>query len=230
MQILPVLDLLGGRVVAAKRGGRDRYRPIETPLAQGSAPADVAAGLLRLYPFEAIYAADLDAIEGRGGNLAAIADLAARFPNQRFWIDAGVRGAEAARALLAAPWADVVLGSESLETAAPLRALAGESRVALSLDFRGEDFLGPPEILDDESLWPQRIIVMTLARVGAGEGPDFERLREIIARGGARRVFAAGGVRGGGDLAMLRAMGAAGVLVSTALHRGRLGPADLAGQ
>ena len=42
----------------------------------------------------------------------------------------------------------------------------------LSLDFRGETFLGPQGLLDDAALWPHRVIVMTLARVGGGEGPD----------------------------------------------------------
>src|SRR5215203_2024938 len=45
----------------------------------------------------------------------------------------------------------------------------------LSLDFRGEDFVGPPSLLDDPSLWPCAVIAMTLARVGTSTGPDLLR-------------------------------------------------------
>ena len=60
--VIPVLDLRGGRVVRARRGERATYAPIETPLAKGSAPADVATGLLRAWPSRLLYVADLDAI------------------------------------------------------------------------------------------------------------------------------------------------------------------------
>ena len=97
----------------------------------------------------------------------------------------------------------------------------------LSLDFRGDDFLGPAELLTEASLWPRRLIVMTLARVGSGAGPDLERLASVAARAGDRAIFAAGGVRGADDVAALAKAGIAGALVSTALHDGRLAPVDL---
>ncbi len=97
----------------------------------------------------------------------------------------------------------------------------------LSLDFRGDEFQGPREILDNAEAWPDRVIVMTLARVGANEGPDYALLKSIIARAGARRVFAAGGVRGRDDLLALRDAGAAGVLIASALHDGKIKTGDL---
>ena len=65
MDVIPVIDIKNGQVVHAQGGRRDSYRPIRTPLSPTSAPADVAAGLLRLAPFRNLYIADLDAIEGR---------------------------------------------------------------------------------------------------------------------------------------------------------------------
>jgi len=246
-RLVPVLDLMGGAVVAAKGGDRANYRPIETPLATGSAPADVLAGLLRLHPFETIYIADLDAIAGRGDHHAVIAALAARFPNLSFWIDAGFADASRAGSALAIPGACAVLGSESLQArgidgpraigaptcSAPMARGPGpghgeEDRLLLSLDFRGGAFLGPPDLLAQPEFWPSRVIVMTLARVGSGEGPDFERLDGILARAGERDIYAAGGVRGPEDIAALRRRGVAGALVSTALHSGALAPDDFA--
>jgi phosphoribosylformimino-5-aminoimidazole carboxamide ribotide isomerase len=68
---------------------------------------------------------------------------------------------------------------------------------------------------------------MTLSRVGAADGPDLKRVSEIVARAGPRAVYAAGGVRDRGDLKALRAAGAAGALIATALHAGTITAGDL---
>lgn len=216
MDVIPVIDLKSGEVVHARQGRRDEYRPIETPLSATSAPRDVAAGLLRLHPFRALYVADLDAIEGRGDNQAALATLP---PQLDVWLDAGLRDEAGAET-----WkGTIVLGSESQADTRLLRALGSDPRTVLSLDFRGDAFQGAPEILADPALWPERVIVMTLARVGAGQGPDLVRLAETIARAGSgRRVYAAGGVRDAGDLRAAASYGAAGALVATALHAGAI--------
>ncbi len=97
----------------------------------------------------------------------------------------------------------------------------------LSLDFRGERFLGPEAVATRPELWPDRVIVMTLSRVGSGAGPDLARLDEVQRRAGQRHIFAAGGVRDAGDIARLNELGIAGALVATALHDGRLDRATL---
>ncbi len=229
MEVIPVIDLKGGVVVHARRGERALYRPIETPLATGSAPEAVLAGLFAVFPFRTVYVADLDAIAGGAGHDAVLADLAARFPGVTFWVDNGIGTEAAARAWLARHPGVLVIGSESQGDSTLLAALAGERRVVLSLDFRGEDFLGPAAILTETALWPVRVIAMTLARVGGGAGPDFARLAEITARAEGRAVYAAGGVRDAADLAALAAAGIAGVLVASALHSGALDGAALAG-
>lgn len=123
-----------------------------------------------------------------------------------------------------------VLGSESQTSMdAYLRARETSGPHApLSLDFRGDAFLGPPDLFQDATRWPDRVIVMTLARVGSGEGPDLARLADVVARAQGRAVFAAGGVRNADDLIAVRDTGAAGALVATALHSGAITPADLA--
>lgn len=222
MEIIPVIDLKGGEVVHARRGERAQYRPIETPLCRGSAPQDVLAGLLRLYPFRRVYIADLDGIAGGDGHVALLEALANAFSSVAFWIDNGMAETARAEAWLARASGSLVLGSESQRDTAVLEALSAHPRVVLSLDFRGATFLGPPGILETPALWPGRVIAMTLARVGAGAGPDFERLAALCARAGARAVFAAGGVRDADDLAALAAAGIAGALVASALHSGAL--------
>ncbi len=62
MRVIPVLDLLGGKVVRARMGDRASYRPIESPLSPTSDAVDVVRGLLAVHPFQTLYVADLDAI------------------------------------------------------------------------------------------------------------------------------------------------------------------------
>ncbi|CAN1724985.1 Amino-acid biosynthesis, Histidine biosynthesis [Hyphomicrobium sp. 1Nfss2.1] len=229
MDVIPVIDVRHGVAVAAARGDRAAYKPIATPLAEGSDPIAIARGFARLFAFPILYVADLDAIEGRGANAALPERLASTIPGIALWVDAGLRPHEAREMLAGSDAATPIIGTESIvgeQDIAALEALPRD-RFVLSLDFKGDQFIGPPRIIETPELWPDRLIVMTLARVGSGEGPDLTRIADIIARANGRRVYAAGGVRNRADIEALHKAGAAGVLVATALHMGKIKAGDL---
>lgn len=225
MVIIPVIDLMGGLVVHARRGDRANYRPIETPLSSSAAPVAVARGLMALHGFWRLYIADLDAIAGQGDNRASVAAIRAAFPGLELWVDRGIATAAAARDWTREGMGPFVVGSESARSQEELLATiaAGGADAVLSLDYRGEEFQGPRAILDHPQCWPRRVVAMTLARVGSGAGPDLAKLEAINALAGPERaVYAAGGVRDSSDLETLRARGIAGALVATSLHDGRI--------
>ena len=228
MQVIPVLDLKGGLVVHARMGQRDQYRPIKTPLASTSKPIDVARGLLSIHPFASFYIADIDAIAGAGNNNAVLAELRAEFPHATFWVDNGIADRASAERWLDAGLGHLVLGSETQKDQAVLRRLSKDNRIVLSLDYRGDDFIGPAALLSDVDMWPSRVITMTLARVGSGMGPDWRRLEATNNAGRGRRVYAAGGVRDADDLVALADRGIAGALVASCLHNGILTGAQIA--
>jgi phosphoribosylformimino-5-aminoimidazole carboxamide ribotide isomerase len=219
--------LKGGEVVRAKKGQRDRYRPMVTPLAASSDPVAVAEGLRTLFPFGTFYIADLDAIEGGARNRDALARLRRMQDEPELWLDAGFAEAASLDAALATPGFCPVLGSESQINDALLRRTRNHPGLILSLDFFADGFRGPPSFLIEAELWPRRVIVMTLARVGSGAGPDLTRLAEIKAKAGAREIIAAGGVRNESDIRALSALGVAAALVATSLHDGTLTPKQL---
>jgi phosphoribosylformimino-5-aminoimidazole carboxamide ribotide isomerase len=95
----------------------------------------------------------------------------------------------------------------------------------LSIDSLGQRSLDPAGIAARPELWPERVIVMTLDRVGAMAGPDTDAIGAIRQRGSAHRLYAAGGVRRLADLEALQREGVAGALVASALHSGDL-PGD----
>jgi phosphoribosylformimino-5-aminoimidazole carboxamide ribotide isomerase len=226
-EIIPVIDLLGGLVVHARGGERDSYRPLTSPLAASAEPDEVVRGLLRLHPFRSLYIADLDAIRKQGQHSATVRALHAEHPDLDLWVDAGFANACPCGRLLGSGIGSLVLGSESQRDTDLLASMAGEPRLVLSLDYKGPTPLGPPDVFARVDLWPERVIVMTLAAVGGTAGPDLARLTEVLAVAGQRRVYAAGGVRDAADLRAVRDLGCAGVLVASALHDGRLGAEDL---
>jgi len=229
MLVIPVIDVRHGLAVRAQGGRRTEYRPLATALAAGSEPEAVARGLMSLFAFPVLYVADLDGIEGRGRNTGLAGRLCEAFPGVGLWIDDGASPLKAAKRLQVASPATLVVGTESIRSdddLKTLRALPPE-RYVLSLDFSADRFEGPSGLLDDAACWPDRIIVMTLQRVGSGKGPDLARLKDIIARAGARSVFAAGGVRDRADVEALGNAGAAGVLVASALHAKEITAGDL---
>jgi phosphoribosylformimino-5-aminoimidazole carboxamide ribotide isomerase len=230
MRLIPVVDLLAGTVVHARKGARDHYRPLQSLLCPGSTPSAVIDGLLSLHDFGQIYIADLDAIQGRRPQRDLVRGLAAARPGCGFLVDGGVRDADDAELWLGAGPFDIVVGSENLANAAAwhsVRAAIPADRLVLSLDFQGDAFQGPPDLLEQTAAWPERLIVMTLARVGSDDGPDWQRLATVRRAAAGRQIYAAGGVRGVGDLRRLAAAGIDGVLVASALHDGRLGRADI---
>jgi phosphoribosylformimino-5-aminoimidazole carboxamide ribotide isomerase len=228
LDIIPVIDLKDTVVVHARKGDRSHYRPIGSCLSRSSQPLEVVAGLLTVHPFRTLYVADLDAIMGTGGNRAVLEAIAQTYPTLELWVDRGFPDAASVRDFLAMTNAHAVVGSESLKNPDPMKSLREEPRVLLSIDRLDSRYLGPPELVEDASLWPERIIAMTLDRVGGTEGPDPYVLAELQERGHGRRVYAAGGVRSATDLEALERWGAAGALVGSALHNGRLGADDIA--
>ncbi|MEA1833781.1 HisA/HisF-related TIM barrel protein [Methylobacterium durans] len=224
--VIPVIDLRHGRVVRARRGERHSYAPIETPLAKGSEPGPIAAALVGAVGARILYLADLDAImDGAPPDLTAVAAVARACPGVALWLDAGFAEAAAVETVIAGGLARPVLGSESQRDPDLVRACG--ARAILSLDRSGAERLDPAGLHARPGIWPDDVIVMSLDRVGAGQGPDLDGLAAARALAPRARVYAAGGVRGAGDLAALRAAGAAGALVASAIHDGRIGAADL---
>lgn len=226
MQIIPVIDLLNGTVVHAKKGDRKNYQAIQSSISKSSKPLDVVAALLEFYPFQQLYIADLNAIQKIGhNNFAEINSISQQHPNLKLWIDAGI--ANISDLTL---WNDrnfnVILASENfsdldnfLETKAGLSSSqSSDSNYILSLDFMPDGYRGPPELLTDTQYWPKNVILMSLAHVGANQGTNLELLTQFKAHAASFNLYAAGGIRNLDDLIMLKQAGIQGALVASALH------------
>ena len=210
---------MGGAVVHALHGQRQLYRPLQTPLCPTSEPAEVVAAFLKLFPFDTLYIADLDAIMEKGDQSGVVRFLLRRFTRLDFWIDAGLHSMEYSHARVRP-----IIGSETGISPAELaQMVATDADVLLSLDFRNEGFAGDPALLDNCSSWPRDIIAMSMARVGTRSGPPLDLVNRLRVLAPQCRIHAAGGVRGAADLQALEEAGASGALLATALHDGTVG-------
>lgn len=223
MKLVAVIDLLDGQVVHARRGDRANYAAVRSRLCAGSDPSAVARALIALHPFEAIYVADLNAIQGSGDNRAAVHEIATAVEGAELWIDAGVSSIARVDRLRAEGLGTIVVGSESLHDCDLVYQLrrAGIDYV-LSLDFRHSRFLGPVQLRYASSLWPKRVLAMNLDAVGSQAGPDLQLIRLLRRARPSCLLYAAGGVRNEADLDAVRRAGANGALLATSLHDGSL--------
>jgi len=229
MIIRGVIDILSGVVVRGIEGQRETYGPIQSRLTGSTAPDDIARALHETFGLKHFYIADLDAIIHQK---AADWKLLECWSNRGWnvWADLGVTGPEYFSTWPAIPGILAVIGTESW-AGNPVELIGVQyPPLVLSMDTKNSalwgnasveysspaDCLRAWDILDiPDLLW------MDLGKVGSYQGPIRSDAIDF-ARKPARRIHAAGGVRGPEDLVQLEEESFDGVLIASALHDGRL--------
>lgn len=229
MRLIPVLDVRGGIAVHAVGGRRKEYRPVRSVLAEDPSPLSVARGYLGLNLKE-LYFADLDAIEKTGNNLPSLSEVVKE--GAEVMVDAGFERAEDAKPYAEAGVKKLVMATETLESFEEV----GKARdyglpLVGSLDLRrgrvvarSEKVRGPVArvIQAFEREGVSELLLLNLDRVGTSTGPNLALLQRVL-RLTHLPLLVGGGVRGIGDLRLLKKIGVAGVLLATSLHLGRVG-------
>jgi phosphoribosylformimino-5-aminoimidazole carboxamide ribotide isomerase len=238
--VIPVLDIMHGQAVHAIAGRREAYQPLNTLLAEGSQPLDVARGFRDRLGFSTLYLADLDAISGG----APASRLYEKLIEEGFelLVDAGLVDQSTAKELLERPNLNLVVGLETVrgpDAASAILNFAGSSRVVFSLDLvegcprvaaGGDWWNSTPDQIAKRviELGYKRLILLDLARVGTGRGPSaVGLLGRIKESASSSRILVGGGISGIDDLRLLKCEGASGALVGSALHDGRIGSNEL---
>ncbi|HVS36623.1 MAG TPA: HisA/HisF-related TIM barrel protein [Gemmataceae bacterium] len=237
MQVLPVLDLMDGRVVRAVAGRRSEYRPVVSVLTTSCQPIDVARAFRSHFGLSRLYVADLDAIGGACPALRILAEL--QNDGFQLWLDAGVRGFDSVEQLANEGLEGIVIGMETIsgpQVLAQACAVFGE-RIVFSMDLKEGHPLGAtgawgtadPIMVAGRAvgLGVRRLIVLDLARVGVAGGVGTEEVCGRLAKAHPHvELIAGGGVRGPEDLRRLQECGVQSALVASALHDGRLTRTD----
>ncbi len=231
MQIIPVLDLSRGLVVHAKKGDRKNYLPINSHLCPSSNPIETIKCFLNLYAFTRIYIADLDALQHQSDNVDIIESICKVYPKLEIWLDTGV---SLIKYYLENPKFDslrIILSTESIEsisTFISLMNIYAHHRFIFSIDYKSGAILGPKDLLLADDQWPTDILILNLDHVGANDGINIPSQLNHHALFQAHNTYYGGGVRNINDLYKLKTLGAAGALLSTALHNKMITTSDLA--
>ncbi len=233
MLIYPAIDLRGGRVVRLQKGDYDREQRYELdPLELAQSYADAGATWLHVV--------DLDgARSGDSANLSAIETIATRVSMQ-VQAGGGVRSEDDFKRFVDAGVSRVVVGSLAVREPDLVEALRwryGGDSLTLALDARvdGDGVFRVAtagwKTLESVALSVllarftaqgfAHFLVTDIDRDGMLAGPNVDLYRELRALAPQAAILASGGVQGLEDLAALRRIGVAGVVIGKALLDGR---------
>lgn len=233
MIVVPVIDVKGGLVVHAIRGLRNLYKPISSSVYGTCNPLELAYKFVS-EGFKALYIADLDSI--LSGELNEELFNSLRSVEAKVIADIGVDSKEKLKKV--AELADYpVIATESIPSlnflSEALEACGDEA--FLSLDVKdGIVVSRAPEVAGKRleevcglvgRLGVRRVILVDFDRIGSYLGPNIDYARLLVRMG--FEVYVGGGVRGLDDIVELSKEGVVGVLVSSALHMGRVKVQDL---
>jgi phosphoribosylformimino-5-aminoimidazole carboxamide ribotide isomerase len=235
-ELLPAIDLIGGRVVRLRQGDFEQVTTYGVD-PRGVARAFATAGARWLH------IVDLDgARAGEPRQLEVIAAVVADvFGRAHVEIGGGLRTAAAVAGALGTGASRAVVGTAALRDPAFAAALVGRhgpDRIAVSIDVRGGLALGEgwregaPGLPAEDAVarladaGVETFEVTAIDRDGLLEGPDLALLRRLVALGRGR-IIASGGVASIDDVIAVQAAGCAGAIVGRALYEGQLSVPDI---
>lgn len=220
-EIIPAVDVLGGRVVRLLYGDYDRVTVYaDDPTAQALDWIGQGASLVHVVDLEGARSGIPDESLWR-----ALAKAGARFQ-----VGGGIRDSATAQRALDAGAARVVMGTAAVWEPELLRAVRAPDRVVAAVDVKGGRATGAGwldggralgDVLDGlAEVGVGRILVTGIGSDGTMEGPEMSLMEQVM--DDARFVvIASGGVGGIEDLRKLANLGCEGVIVGRALYEHR---------
>ncbi len=228
MQLIPAIDLMGGRIVRLSRGEAKTAKVYD----QFGGPAETAKRW-RDEGASKLHIIDLDAAFGKGNNHEVIAKIAKNIalPIQ---VGGGIRDYETAEKLFKTGISQVILGALAFSdppAIAKIQQNFGAESVIIALDnkdgkvmvegWKIATAMTVQQALEKYSpLGFNRFLITSIARDGMLSGPDLQRLSQAVKYPNAK-IIAAGGIGSITDLAALKRIGVEGAVIGKALYEGR---------
>lgn len=231
MQIFPAVDILGGRCVQLVQGKRETAQAYGSPLSSALRWIDEGATALHIINLDGAFG-------GAGANIEIIRELISE-TDVFVQLGGGIRSETDASGWLEIGIDRVIIGTAAAEDPDIINRLAeehGADRIMAGVDARNGEIAihGWEKTAGDVAIWAARF-----EEKGAGSllftNVDVEGLCQGIAVDPIKRVIGSvtipmvvsGGVSSVSDIKMLQELGAAGVVLGSALYSGLLSLPDI---
>ncbi|MFA6333440.1 MAG: 1-(5-phosphoribosyl)-5-[(5-phosphoribosylamino)methylideneamino]imidazole-4-carboxamide isomerase [Methanoregula sp.] len=226
MKIFPAVDILGGKCVQLVQGRRESATAYGDPLSCATRWLNEGA--------EALHVVNLDGAFGASSkNAELIADVIKQ-TGVEIELGGGIRSVEDAQRWLETGVDRVIISTLATQDPECIRTLArefGSKRVMPGVDAKGGEIAvhGWQETAGDYLGWAKRfeklgagsLLYTNVDVEGLQQGVRFEPVKRLIDAVGIP-VVVAGGVSARADVAGLRAAGAAGAVLGSALYSGKI--------
>ena len=224
LQLLPAVDIAGGKSVRLSQGDSTTSEEFGSPL-------EVAQQFINSGA-EWIHLVDIDAAFSRPNNQALIAEVVSKVGGAKVEISGGIRDQKSLETALALGVERIVLATSALADVDFVSSALQKygSLIAVGIDVRGTQLeargqTGQLGELDDalEMLMSHgcsRYVVTDITRDGMLTGPNLELLGQVLAKTG-KPVIASGGISSLDDIRALKQMvsrGLEGAILGKALY------------
>ncbi len=227
MEVIPAIDLIGGKCVRLIQGEYHRQITYEDdPVKQAQVFADAGAKWLHIV--------DLDGARmGRSINFEVIRAITSQFDFD-VEVGGGIRDEDTIRMMLDAGVKRLIIGTAAVSNLSWFSEIADKfvNKLAFGLDARGSKVAVAGWTQEmPQKLWefaaqvanlPLSAIIYTdITRDGMLAGPNFDRTKALVDAVNIP-IIAAGGVTKVEDIIRLKELGVAGAIVGRALYEGAI--------
>jgi len=226
MKIFPAVDILGGRCVQLVQGKRESATAYGDPLSCATRWLNEGAS--------ALHVVNLDGAFGTSSKNADLITDVIRETGVEIELGGGIRSVEDARRWLETGVDRVIISTLATQDPACIRALSrefGRERIMPGVDAKGGQIAvhGWQETAGDYLSWAKRfedlgagsLLYTNVDVEGLQQGVRFEPVKRLIDHVGIP-VVVAGGVSAHSDVAGLKAAGAFGAVLGSALYCGKI--------
>ncbi|MBM3712283.1 MAG: HisA/HisF family protein [Actinobacteria bacterium] len=238
MRIIPVLDILNGKVIHGIRGERKKYKPIKSVITKSSNPLKVAETFKNKFGLNEIYIADLDSIMRKGDNSETINKIKKKLM-MKIMVDFGVRSIDDLDKEIIKIVDEVIIGTETLESLKVLEKaikLIGNERIIVSIDMKNMKIVSKSKELRTpeqtvKKIWNlgiKKFILLDLKKTGSMEGQN-KKLEKLIKKlvNFDLYLITGGGIKSVEDIIELKKIGIRAALIATSLHNGKIRKMDI---
>ncbi|TFF87555.1 MAG: hypothetical protein EU550_03040 [Promethearchaeota archaeon] len=232
-RIIPVIDLLDSRVVHAKRGDREKYKPLKPIFLNSSNPIKIINKLNESYNFQEIYVADLNAITEDESNIGIIKEFT-KNSKVKILLDPGIRNKQHLLNYINLSIDKLILGLETINSLKIIKEglkLMGSDNIIISIDMYDKKIISNIKKFRNQNpkvpikhligLGVENIILLDLYRVGQKIG-GIPSLYLEIKENFKGNIFVGGGIKDMQDILKYKRYKFSGVLIGTALYDGTI--------